>query len=164
MCGELHPDKQAIPACAVVSDDSEIRVKALKIAAMEAAGVSRDEIAVALKISRETISGYLYKAGKNGWLVFDDPKNTLEYQILHKAVRNLDELLDTTNEEIKTEVTLKTLDGMVWRKDAQQAQQGQQTIVGVRVEVVQGAPTQVREGTVMGNSQYVDATVVKPEE
>lgn len=160
VCGEWHPDKLAIPEHLRVSDDSPIRVTALKIYAMEQAGVTRDEIAKALGLSVKTIPGYLYKAGANGWLTFTDPKDTLEYQILHKAVRNLDELLDVPDLATKTEVTLKALDGMVWRKQDLGPQNTQQSIVAVKVEVVNGGVTAVREGTVMGAGKYLEAEVL----
>lgn len=163
VCGEWSPEKQAIPDHLRLADDSPIRVTALKIYAMEQLGVAREEIAKTLNLSPKTIPGYLYKAGANGWLTFTDPKDTLEYQILHKAVRNLDELLDVPDLEVKTEVTLKALDGMLWRKQDQGHQNTQQSIVAVKVEVVNGGVTEVREGTVMGAGKYLEAEVLPKE-
>lgn len=163
VCGEWSPEKLAIDPNYRMSDDSIVRTHALKIVAMRAAGITDDQIAVALKLSKQTISGYLYKAGKNGWLNFDDPKDSLEYQVLHKVVRNLDELLDSADEKTKQEVTLKTAEGTLFKKFGvdSNANQAPQTIVGVKVEIVGGTTQTVREGTVMGSGKYLDAEPVE---
>jgi DNA-binding CsgD family transcriptional regulator len=164
MCGELHPEKAAIPEHARRSDDSPIRATAIRIYGMRGLGLSDTEIAAALGLSVKTIPGYIYKAGKNGWLDFDDPKEALENQVLHKVVRNLDEMLDSPDEETKKEVTLKVYEGSLSKKVQEQGQGPQaQAVVGVKIEIVGGERPTVREGTIMGTGTYIDAESVPVE-
>lgn len=144
-----------------------MRLKALKIVAMREAGVSEDGIASELGISKNTISGYLHKAGKNGWLDFNDPKDQLEYQLMHKVVRNLDEALDDTTRHItsgvmvKTAVAEKIAEGALYPRLANQQAAVASTLVGIKIQIVGGEAGTVREGTIMGNSTYVDAETVE---
>lgn len=148
--------KTHLPPNIRLADDSPIREKALKIVAMEAAGVPREEVAKALGIAVGTLKGYLYKAGANGWLEFSEPRNKLEYQILHKVVRNLDQALDSEDMELRTNVALKTAEGTLFKHyDAPQGQAAQ-TMIGVRIEVVGGPQTPMREGTTGGTPAYVE--------
>ncbi len=122
--------------------DSDVRVKALKIQAMRMQGIDDDAIARALDISPKSISPYLYRAGRNGWLAEDDPKNRLEYQVLHKVVRNLDEGLDSTatlqtGMPVKTAVALKVAEGTLFQK----ANVGGPTVVQTAISIkIEGAP------------------------
>jgi predicted transcriptional regulator len=135
---------------------------ALKIVAMREADVSDEGIAAELGISKNTISGYLHKAGRNGWLDFADPKNQLEYQLMHKVVRNLDEALDDTTRHItsgvmvKTAVAEKIAEGALYPRLAGQQAAVAQTLVGIKIQIVGGEPGQMREGTVMGSNSYID--------
>jgi predicted transcriptional regulator len=149
------------------ADDSPMRITALKIVAMREAGVSEEGIASELGLSPKTIAGYVHKAGRNGWLEFNDPKDTLEYQLMHKVVRNLDEALDDTTRHVtsgimvKTAVAEKIAEGALYPRLAnQQVAQGN-TLVGIKIQIVGGDPGTMREGTIMGNSTYVDAETVE---
>lgn len=133
------------------------------------AGMSNDDIGAALGISPKSIAGYLYKAGKNGWLDFDNPKDNLEYTLMHKVVRNLEESLDSTNilasgQSERTATALKIAEGALFPKLAVEAPQQASTIVGIKIEVVGGVPGTMREGTSMGSNTYVDAETVEPVE
>jgi hypothetical protein len=142
-------------------DDSPIRVQALKIWTMREAGVSDAEISAALQLSRETIYSYIYRASKNGWLEFNDPKDSLEFQLLPKATRVLNEALDgevvlTSGMKEKTAVALKLAEGALYPKVVQ-APPTAPALVGIKIQIVGGEPGTMREGTVMGNSTYIDA-------
>ena len=164
---EQRAIEKGIPASLTLSDDSVIRTKALQIVMMESTGMSRADVAVALGLSPKTIAGYLYKAGKNGWLEFTDPKDQLEYRLMHKVIRNLDEGLDdqSRNEKtgmtVATQVALQIADGALYPKLESASQQPASTVVGIKIEIVGGDPGQIREGTVMGTSRYIDAEPVE---
>ena len=143
--------------------NSKVRSTAVKIVFLESTGMERPEIAKALGISPRTIPGYLYKAGKMGWLDFDDPKDQLEYRLMNKVVRNLEESLDSDNvlatgQRERTATALKMAEGALYPKLAVTSVAPPSTIVGIKIQMVDGGLTQVREGTIMGANEYVDGT------
>ncbi len=141
-------------------DDSKIRVYAMQMIAMRISGMEDDEIAKTLGLSRGCISPYIYRAGKNGWLDLDRAKDRLEYQLLHKVVRNLDQALDSnavlqTGMKESTAVALKVAEGTVFKQfGEQQTQTPQQTVVAVRIEMPAGERQQMREDTTGGLPAY----------
>jgi len=147
-------------------DEGKMRLNALKIIAMRQAGVGEDEIAKALGLSRSTLAGYVYKAGRNGWLDLEDPKDRLEYQVMHKVVRNLDEALDSehilqTGMPVRSAVALKIGEGTLFKKFAEQAPVSQQTVVAIKIEMpISGQSAQIREGTTGGAPAFIDAEKV----
>jgi hypothetical protein len=150
-----------------VSEDSPIRLAALKIMAMRKAGVADAEIAKALGLSEKTLPGYLYKAGKMGWLTFDDPKDALEYQILHKAVKRLDEGLDdeTRNEKtgmpVQTVVALRIAEGTVFKKfDQANTLVGPMTAISIKIEQPMAGQVTVLDEEA-GTPAYIDGETVK---
>lgn len=163
---DRYPEKADLPEWLRKDDESPMRLTCTKIATMQAAGLPNEEIATALGIAARSIRGMMYRAGRNGWLEFDDPKNHLEYQILPKALRNLHDAMDSTavlNTGMleRNALSLKIVEGTLYPQFANQvvASAGP-TLVGVKVEIVGGGDRpQVREGTIMGNSTYVDAKV-----
>lgn len=150
-----------------LSDDSKVRTIALQIIAMRIAGMADSDIATALDISPKTISPYVYRAGKNGWLDLDNPKDRLQYQVMHKVVRNLEQSLDSqailqTGMKESTAVALKVAEGTVF-KQFNDTPTGpvQQAIVAIKIEMPQGPPHVMREDTVGGTPAYLDAESVK---
>jgi hypothetical protein len=53
---------------AALPDDSSIREMALKCFFLRQAGYSDAEIGPMVNLKPVTIAGYIYKAGRNGWL------------------------------------------------------------------------------------------------
>ncbi len=121
------------------------------------------EIAKELGISYASVSGYVYKAGKNGWLDLDNPKDRLEHQTMHKIIKNLEEALESqavlqTGMKESTAVALKMAEGTLFKKfDEAKAETVQQTVVAVRIEMPQGPVQQMREETIGGTPAYIDA-------
>lgn len=144
--------------------DSKVRTTALQIIAMRIAGMDDDEIAKLLKISVKSISPYVYRASKNGWLEFDNPKEQLQYAVVPKAVRNLNAALDKQNERLASGLTvgdhvaLKVAEMTVAKEFDQQATAAiAHSIVAIKIEMPPGAPQQLREDTTGGLPAYVDA-------
>lgn len=150
-----------------LNDDSKVRTTALQIIAMRIAGMEDVEIAKALNISPKSISPYVYRAGRNGWLDIDNPKERLQYQVMHKVVRNLDAALDSqailnTGMKESTAVTLKVAEGTLFKQFAETPTGPvQQAIVAIKIEMPQGAPQQMREDTIGGLPSHVEAEVLK---
>lgn len=144
--------------------DSKVRTVALQIIAMRIAGMEDAEIAKALDISEKSISPYVYRAGKNGWLDLDNPKERMQFQVVHKAVRNIDAALDNNDSvlasgmKVKDAVALKVAEMTIGKQfDQQQTGPTAQTIVAIRIEMPPGAPQSMREDTTGGLPAYVDA-------
>lgn len=165
---DRYPEKAALPEGVRKDDTSPMRLTCTKIATMQAAGFPNEEIAKALGIEARSIKGMMWKAGRNGWLDFDEPRNRLEYQILPKALQNLDDamrseaILNTGMSE-RNAISLKIVEGTLYPQFATQAAPAANaTLVGVRVEIVGGSEKPlVREGTIMGSAEYVDAETVE---
>lgn len=165
---DRYPEKAALPEGIRKDDTSPMRLTCTKIATMQAAGLPNEDIAAALGIEARSIKGMMWKAGRNGWLDFDEPKNRLEYQILPKALKNLDEAMSSdavlnTGMKERNAISLKIVEGTLYPQFATQAAPATNaTLVGVRVEIVGGGDkSTVREGTIMGNAEYVDAETVE---
>jgi predicted transcriptional regulator len=148
--------------------DSKVRAVALTIMAMRAAGKSDDEIATELGISRKSISPYVYRAAKNGWLVADSPMDRVKYELLNRVVERLGEGLEdgarhqTSGMRVRTAVALKMAEGTIFREFEQNgASQTQSTIVAVQVIMPPGGQQTMREDTAGGTPNYVEAELAK---
>lgn len=142
--------------------DSRIRRVALMIIAMRMGGYEDEEIASALKISPRSIRPYVYRAGKNGWLNLDNPREKLEYQLAHKAVDNLAEMLDSNEvmekgqHRVKHDATIEMLKGTIFKTfDEAPVQQQSQTVVAVKIEMPAGPTQVVREDTMGGTPAHI---------
>lgn len=113
------PDEQPTSPIRKIEKNSVIHKKALAIVAMQIQGYSTDEIAKELRIKPNSVKQYIYMATRSGLLVnrktgeslLSVPADRIEYELAHKAVRNLDEFLDSPDDEVRKEVTLKIFDG-----------------------------------------------------
>ena len=171
------PDPQNEGAASLPSDkqpswylppDSKVRAVALNIMAMRAAGKSDEEIAVELKISPKSVSPYVYRAAKNGWLTADTPMDRVKYELMNRVVERLGEGLEdgarhmTSGMRVRTAVALKMAEGTIFKEFDQTATGPMQsTVVQVQVIMPPGAPQTMRDDTAGGTPNYVDAEVVK---
>jgi len=180
-CGTLNaPDR---PSCAIcdldlkalvtagrptwwLPPDSKVRRCALLIMAMRLAGMEDGEIAKGLDISPKSISGYIYRAGKNGWLNLDAPRERLEYQMTNRALDNLEEMLEDNTalppgvKIVKHEATHRLLEGTLYKQFSEPVQQQvQQTVVAVKIEMPAGPTPAVRDDTTGGTPAFLDAAI-----
>jgi hypothetical protein len=132
----------------------------MQILALRVAGLDEDQIATELKLSRGTIRNYIYLAGKHGWLNADvlvaNPVDAVEYTLLHKVVRNLDQELDSGDQAVRTDVTRRLFDATLAKHWAPVAAGPTQTLVAIRIENPPGPRQEVREGTVQGLSAWTE--------
>jgi transposase len=149
--------KEPKPAWALPKD-SKVRTTAMHIIAMRISGMDDDEIAASIGISRRSISQYLYRAGKNGWLDIDNPKDRMEYQLIPQVVQNLAEMLVSADPEVKQTVTMETAKGTIFKQFGEQAQQlPPSTLVAIRIDMPPGPAQVIREETTGGLPAYIDA-------
>jgi len=140
--------------------DSKVRLVALTAIAMRLAGMSDPDICKALNISEKSLSPYIYRAGKNGWLDIDNPKARIQYQLMHKAVANLDGMLGNDDplaaKTIRHETTMKLLEGTVFREfEEQKEAPPTQTVVAIKIEMPSGPTQTMRDETTGGLPAYV---------
>lgn len=159
---EGHPDRAWW-----LPDDSIVRTTALQIMAMRLSGMEDAEIAATLKISKNSISPYVYRATKNNWLdITYNPKERLQMQTMHKVVQRLEEGLDSTgvlNTGMKerTHVALKMAEGTLFKQfDTVQAAPAAQTIVAIRIEMPTGPVQTIRDETTGGAPAFLEAETV----
>lgn len=149
-------DRTILPA------NSLIRQKVLAIISMRVAGQDTPDIAKALGISERSVNQYMWLAGKNGWLKKHavDPADRMEFELQHKVVRNLDEMLDSDSEERRDHATLEVAKGTLFKKmTAEGNAVPPVTMIGVRVEIVPGSNMTIREGTTGGSGHYIEGEV-----
>ena len=141
-----------------LKQNSKVVRTAIKIKALQISGLSHAEIGKVLGMSEKTIPHYLYIAGKNGYLDHHDPHEKLTYEIIHKAVRNLDAMLDDPDpsfKQMKAEVTMETLKGTAFKKFGEITGPTQQmNVLSIKVELPAGGNMVIREGTVGGTPAY----------
>lgn len=146
-------------------EDSKVRPVSMQIIAMRLSGMEDEAIAKALSISVKSISPYVYRATKNGWLDIDyNPKERIQFQVMHKVVRNLEEGLESkgvlnTGMKERTHVALKIAEGTLFKQfDEQQAQQQATTVVAVQVVMPDGPRQSIRADTTGGTPAFIDVT------
>ena len=149
-----------------IEKGSLVRKKALAIVAMRAQGYTSDEIAAELKVKVATLSTYVHRAVKSGFLVnkrgeslLADPRDQVEYELAHKVVRNLGVLLDCGDLKTQKEVTLEVAKGTLFKKFDQQvnAPLPNMNVLSLRIEMPRGADTiTVREGSIGGKPMYIE--------
>lgn len=156
-----------------IPEKSVIKKKAMRIVALRANGISDDDIAKELGIARSSIGPYLYRAGKSGWLDLETPADRLEYETMHKVVKNINESLndDTRNEKtgvkVKHEMAMRMAESTVFKKwGNEQARPGTglpTMALSIRIEN-NGQEVTMRAGTTGGTPAYVEGeTVPTPE-
>lgn len=112
------------------------------------------DIAKQLGISPRTLSGIIYKATKEGWLLFSDPVSRIENEIIPKVVDNLNFFLDAKD---KT-VTIETAKGTIFRKyaDEQGIHDMPQTILALKIEKSDGPDVKVAIGSIVGKPRQLE--------
>lgn len=146
--------------------NSKVKKTAMKILALRLRGFSDDDIAKAVGLANaSTVRGYIYRAGKNGWLSDEltTPKDRVEFDLLHKVVRNIDEALDSPDDERRDKMTTKLFEHTIAKQFEQDGLGAKpaMTMLAVQVVMPEGAqaPT-VREGAAVGVGNVIDAEVV----
>ena len=142
--------------------------QAMKIFAMSAAGITDKEIAHALKITEQSMWNVRHVAGKNGWVSdqLAKAKDVVEFQIIPKALRVIEDGLEDahrnekTGLQVKQHIALKIADGAIWNREQVAAGIAQGTVLAIKIEMAPGTPQTMREGTGGGVPAYVEGEVV----
>lgn len=142
---------------ALVGQSRKARQRVAEWIAIRAAEphLRQKDIAERMGITAGTLSNLLANAQRKGWLVFDNPMDKIEYQIVPKVVDNLLEFLDQKD---KT-VTLETAKGTVFKQyqAAKGVQDVQNTVLALKIEMADpGTPTKIITGQIVGQPRSVE--------
>lgn len=139
----------------------------MAIIARRIQGESDADIAKALNISVNSVSPYVYRATKNGWLdIGYNPKERIQFQVMHKIVEQLERGLEdgvrmNTGMKVQTAVALKMFEGTMAKQfDQQQQVAPVSTVVQVQVVMPEGPRQEIRADTTGGVPAYIDAESV----
>lgn len=147
--------------------DSKVKAVALNIMAMRAAGKSDEDIAAELHISPKSISPYVYRAAKNGWLSADTPYDRVKVELLHQVIDRLNEgLKDKTRgrPRVRTTIALKMAEATLFKEFDQTSTPQQSTVVSVNVVMpTMGERPQMRDDCAGGVPNFIDAEAVAHE-
>lgn len=153
---ELSPKKD------VIKPGGDAHKKALKAAAMRLAGHGSEAIAAALEMTVGSLRNLMYRAGRQGLIDWDSPKEELEGVLWPAALQNMKAFLDDEkNPDRQERATFKVHDGMVKALYADRGGDPAQmvTMIGIKIEPVPGAAP-VRAGMIGGAPAYVDGETV----
>ena len=156
---------------------STVRKKAFAILALQARGHTREEIARELGIKQASISTYLWRANRAGLFnskrqddeALLDPADQVEYGLLPKAVKHLndiyaqDQILERGQKSLKWEATKMLTTGIVLEKFRKVPEQAPQTMNALKIEIVMPSSGQneARAGSIGGTPMVFSEGVVK---
>lgn len=118
-------------------------------------GITQKEIAQRMGISPNTLYSLIYRAQKAGWLKFDDPMAKLEYQVIPKALDNLNKFLDEGDKTVTIEVAKGTI-FKTYQESKGVGENVPQTILAIKFEQPTGDMVKVVTGQVVGKSRIED--------
>lgn len=124
-------------------------------------GISNKEIAKRLGISPTSLRTLIYRASKEGWLQFNDPVASLQYQLMPKVVRNLDYYLEEGDKQVTIEVAKGTLFKQYLQEEGLAPHEAN-NIIAIKIETAPGGTPQ--RGTIVGvprTMATIEAEVLK---
>jgi hypothetical protein len=116
-------------------------------------GITNIEVARRLGISTQSLNSLISKASREGWLVFDDPIDSIDFQLIPKVMKNLNTLLD----QVDRTTTLETAKGTIFKsyQNAKGISDTIQTVLALKLEAVP-TDTRVVEGQVVGMPRQLE--------
>lgn len=113
--------------------------------------MTTNEIAEKIGLGPKTLNNYIRQAVKEGWLKFEDPRERLDFELIPKVVRNLNELLDKRDKTI----TIETAKGTLFKQFQQEhgIAEGNSNVIALKIEAapsLEGQQIKVISGQVVG--------------
>lgn len=145
--------------------NSIVRKKAMAIVALRAHGYTTEQIAVELAIKPASVNQYLWRATKAGLLVdrktgslLTDPKDNIEFELSHKVIRNLNEFMDSDDDDVRKEVTLEIAKGTMWKRfdPAKETAMPAMNVLAVKIEMPTSGQVDARHGAMGGSPAYAE--------
>lgn len=139
--------------------------QAQKVLAMKLTGMTAAAIAEALDCSKQTVHNLTYLAGKNGWMQeFANAREQIEYRIMPKALRVIEDGLDdtvrhsTSGQTVAQQIALDVAGGTIFKSFEQSAGVAApvNNVIGITIQTVPGGVTTMREGSGGDTPAYID--------
>lgn len=140
----------------------------MKVLALKVTGMSAAEIGEAMGISKQSVHNLTYMAGKNDWLKeFANAREQIEYRIMPKVMRVIEEGLDDTNrhstsgQTVAQQIALDVAGGTVFKSFEQTGTQAPTTnVIGIKIQMVPGSAMEMREGSGGGVPAYCEGEAI----
>ena len=102
-----------------------------------------------------TLKKYIYKARAQGLLRFDDPLEKLEFEIVPKAVDNLNTLMDAKDKI----ATLEVAKGIIFKQylESKGISDAPQTVLALKIEMPEGGEEKIVAGTIVGRPRRLES-------
>jgi hypothetical protein len=172
--GALTPSLEATRKKYAPMTHALLKKRALIIVAMRQMGHTTEQIAKELGVLPGSVASILWRAGKYGFLqdlksgsFLDSPSERLEYELSHKAVKNLSEMLDSDvilergQKSVKMETTFEMAKGILFKKFDTPKEASHQTMNALKIEIVM--PTsgmgEARAGSMGGTPAFTEAKI-----
>ena len=149
---------------AIVVKNVSRQGKAAEWVLLKMQGKTNKEIAVDLGICDATLRSILREAHREGWIVFDDPKDKLEHVIAPKAVSTIDYFLDKKTEHpaLAARVAIETAKGigLFQSHQAIKVENDQpQAILALNIDV-SGNISRSMGGLIIGKPKILDGEII----
>lgn len=117
--------------------------------------ITNVEIARRLSITPHHLQFVIRQATQEGWLVHDDPISRIDYQIIPKAIDNLNHFLEAKDRV----VTIEVAKGTIFKsyQEAKGIGQSSQTVLALKIELPtnDSAQLEVVEGQILGKPKIL---------
>lgn len=130
-----------LPAWTIQGRSAQDRVAEFVKLKAENPDITTEEAAHKMGIARRTLQHHLTKAGREGWLRFEDSMSRVEHEVIPLAIRNTIILL----EQGDPKTTIETMKGTVfpeWRA-AKGVQDQNQNILAIKIEQGHGSEPEI---------------------
>lgn len=129
--------------------------------------LSNAECAKRMGITSGTLSVYISRARKQGWLTFSNPFSRIEHEIIPQVLDNLSFYLSKEGGRDK-QVTLETAKGTIFRTylESQGVSEAPKTVLALKIETApqaDGTPIKIVSGNVVGQPRAIEG-ITLPED
>ena len=137
--------------------DKSARARVTEYLAYRTAGVkTQQEIAEKMGIARRTLQTLLWRAGKEGWLVYTDPTERFEQEIIPHVVDNIAHFIKQKDRTMTIEAAKGA--GIFKSHQAVKVESDQpQTVLALKIETAPQMDVKVAAGQIVGTPRGAEA-------
>ena len=142
----------------VLVADHGARNRILQIMALRAKGLNYQQVAEKLGLSYQYVRNLVWRAGKEGWLKFEDPLERFENEILPRVVDNIDYWIAQKDKKMTIEAAKG---GGIFKSHQTMKIEGgaPSQVLALKIEMPPGAPEPtISAGKVVGRPRTLEIT------